>query len=1264
MPVTNGEQHLEWLQRVREAVRRTDSRAFLVPARIVRRVIKQDRDVPGIGLHVPHRKSYVLSGTRIGHFVEKDELGLTVAEDYPPHVFLLAEPKESELEGMSESALRLWAWRLLFHTRIHFEFERKLVDDQLRPAEIRAAIDRLGQVEFDEAESVLRREHFLIGRPSRTEVFIEFAAVYWEYRFFAPHRLPWYFPSLPAFSRVDAILSEHLDVFPLLEETKPKGEWPPAEDVATLTGSRGRDESQEAPHSGRSRCVGGETETTAAVPGFDGRDGPQETNEAVLPEKGLTAAGPASSEEGRPLGEADLAAGGPAHPRRFHRLMRSAERNAARGNMARAAVLSARAFVYGMTEQRIEAAQKVREQVQLFSRRLVAALHIPETTAASWQEVLGELVKSARDGFWNSDRKLLYDLNNVCLTHERTIYRIDLIGWLRSRGKKPIKRPLAFQREVLLVKNLRTALRRLPASRVSHRIREMLSHLLHQAMQRAEERLREMLRPVLRDVLQEEGLSPGNLPEEVAFAKLIEEILDELVERGFINMAVLRDAISRNRLKLEDLEGREEFLRGDELLRANRRLADELEGIYRGGEFYLRWLQRISSLAFGTRWGRAVVLFGLIPFGGSYLVLTFLAHLAAKTGADVSLLTDWKVIALGGLFLVGMIHGPTFRRGVGFLMSWLMQLLAAVLIDLPLWAVRNPVLRQFLRSPPVVLARRFLVTPTVLTLFFCLALPRLGLYAEPEPLGMIAVFVLLTAVLNSRLGRDFEELSADWVEHTWYQIRTRVFVALFEWVMAVFKTMLDVVERYLYAVDEWLRFHSGQSPLTFVVKAVFGVFWSVVTFAVTFCVTLLLEPQINPIKHFPVVTVSHKIILPMEPMIQRSLEGPLGQGPAHLVAFAIVTSLPGIFGFLVWELRANWRLYAANREKLLQPVPVGHHGETITRLLKPGFHSGTLPRLFAKIRREVRRLYRHREPAPLNGPGFSSPEKENGPPETLRNPLWPEQSAAAWEAGQSSSSAEKNEERAGAQAEDSDDSPDKPQMLTELFPELPSAAGRKLSAALQHLAGAVRRFIEREFTTLLEIAEVASPGSLRVVRVFTACNSMRVTLSGNSGDSDEKRLTLVFQEQSGRLVAGLLHSDWLRGQKHETQQVVGMALAGLYHFSGADLVREQIAVHLGTPPLRYDIAERNLVVWPEPRFEMEILYDLDDRPVLRPFPAAEAEKFGLGEIPANRFFFAEQPVSWDDWVAFWTTVQQQKRPPETVPLQAGDVLPPLPEDGK
>ena len=133
--------------------------------------------------------------------------------------------------------------------------------------------------------------------------------------------------------------------------------------------------------------------------------------------------------------------------------------------------------------------------------------------------------------------------------------------------------------------------------------------------------------------------------------------------------------------------------------------------------------------------------------------------------------------------------------------------------------------------------------------------------------------------------------------------------------------------------------------------------WGGVAYFVRFVVVLFIEPQINPLKHFPVVTISHKLLLPLNIPLGRWMEATFGFGPAeaHTFAFIILGKIPGVFGFLVWEFKENYRLYEANRPADLRPVMIGHHGETLPRLLRPGFHSGTLPKTYAKLRRAERR---------------------------------------------------------------------------------------------------------------------------------------------------------------------------------------------------------------------------------------------------------------------------------------------------------------------
>ena len=70
-------------------------------------------------------------------------------------------------------------------------------------------------------------------------------------------------------------------------------------------------------------------------------------------------------------------------------------------------------------------------------------------------------------------------------------------------------------------------------------------------------------------------------------------------------------------------------------------------------------------------------------------------------------------------------------------------------------------------------------------------------------------------------------------------------------------------------------------------------------------------------------------------------------------------------------MKENWRMYRANRQKQLRSVGLGPHGETVRQLLQPGFHSGTVPRLYARLRQAEdargfeRQLAVGREPASL-----------------------------------------------------------------------------------------------------------------------------------------------------------------------------------------------------------------------------------------------------------------------------------------------------------
>src|SRR5260370_39912343 len=83
------------------ALRAADPAALLAPPRILRRMIKQDREIGGIGLRVPHRKSYLIAAESLLKIVDRDELGLAGDHQLPAQVIVLARPDAERLAALT-----------------------------------------------------------------------------------------------------------------------------------------------------------------------------------------------------------------------------------------------------------------------------------------------------------------------------------------------------------------------------------------------------------------------------------------------------------------------------------------------------------------------------------------------------------------------------------------------------------------------------------------------------------------------------------------------------------------------------------------------------------------------------------------------------------------------------------------------------------------------------------------------------------------------------------------------------------------------------------------------------------------------------------------------------------------------------------------------------------------------------------------------------------------------------------------------------------
>jgi len=1147
---------------VERQFRAASPETFFVAARVLRRVLRSELEITSPLIRLPHRKTYVIDRDRLLWLVARDELGVEPEAVLPPRMMLISRPEEDRLSRFHREQLFRYYWQLTFHSRLDFHLQDAVASSRMTTAMLRERIDRIGQTEFDEVRAVLRQESLLMHPDDQRAVYAEFVAVWCELQTFAPGLLSLYFPSLVAKPGLGEVI---------------EADCPSSELLRAVTPMELRGQDPAVPWAEQLQLTRPDATQPAAV---------------------------------KPL------------EWRCKQRIKRAKKFQEQGNSIRAALWYQDAAAVAPPTMLAEVQQACDRELDAFSRRLQFALELTDDLTATWRRIAAALAVRATTGFWNANTRLLYDLQKVCLDHERETYRLDLWKWLWTWGREPLRHPLPNQRIVLMSKHLYTATQRLGAVNLAPEDRTELTHLLHESAEAAERLLRRRLEPFLSHSLHDTGFVAESVVEEVAVEKLTQELLDGVVHRGFLTLGDLRDAVSRNQLKMPDLSGSTEFLAGDSLLQADRRFALLLDGVYQRGPLYLRWLQRMSSLFFGTVWGRNLTLYAALPYGIAFMAIRGAEHLvvvfqqatgqsddepadlervdtatgtelASQVADDVpieqplevpnggdghtdllpdqltghehhSLLTTTEltlsVLALGTIIFV-LMHFPRIRAGVvrGLRIGW--QLFRRIIFEWPLAILKFPPVAWLMRSLPVMLFRRYLLTPILLTFSYWKILPAVNLTEPPNRWYVLAFFTAAVVVFLTRLGRDTEELFWDWVGKTWYRVRVHLIVGLITLIIDVFRQVMDGVERVLYAVDEWLRFRTGESNVTLGIKAVLGAIWSVIHAVVRFAVTLLIEPQINPIKHFPVVTVSHKLLVFTLPPLAHVLSQFLGPTWGSTIATVIITGIPGIFGFLAWEFKENWKLYAANRPNKLKPVPIGSHGETMLRLLAPGFHSGTLPKLFAKRRRNARK--------------------------------------ARWR------------------------------------PELDRRA--KFDEQLHHVTQSIGHFVERELLSLLQHSRAFREMPLSLGHVEASTN--RVVIQIQHADAPEP-LQILISEQSGWLIAGIADTGWAATRLDARQRrVLAAALAGMYKLGAVELVREQIESRLLDARPAYDISEYNLIVWPHRDFDKEIFYNLDERPLSTPRPRAVARTVGLGPLPLADLVFQEHDLEWTAWRKFWEDEQ-------------------------
>lgn len=626
---------------------------------------------------------------------------------------------------------------------------------------------------------------------------------------------------------------------------------------------------------------------------------------------------------------------------------------------------------YPVTEKLQE---QIQNQIQLFADQFVNTHELTseqdKKTLIDLVEYLVERIEAKKEfGF---ERNLLFDLQFSYQKAIKQYFKLNFDGFFRSFGRNKLIAKLPFQQKINKIKYLRSVKKRIQKLKIRDKELKQFSQFVQQIIDKTNTQLKEEFNSILNEGFQKNQLIPQSSQEKVGFEKLKEELIDQMIERGRFRFSYLRDILSRNELKLPDLTLKL-IVSSDQLLSLDKYFRQHLFGVYTGGEIYMRILQRLSSLLFGNLLGRFLTKFLLLPFLGAYIVLEGLDHtLGILIGFFIEhfhFYSTSSTVGLG-LFLMTAIN---FEWGY----TLLVKILKAFGIAFS-YCFRG--LKKLFFTKIFEFLLKIIFTPGLIsaTLTFALFFVYRELQPDHESFetffqeegvkkmmrdfflgGMVFFNVLFYTFLGMALRDWLNQLIAD----TAWRLKKTLWVGLFNIIMEAFKSFLFYLEYVVYSVENATRFYEKEKKISLLVKGLFGVIWFWITYMIIIYINVLVEPQVNPIKHFPVVTVSHKLMLTVIVPLTKALEAFLlslyiPYFIASPFAWLTILLLPGLFGFLVWEFKENWKLYYKNRSLFIKPVLVGSHGETLPRLLRKGFHSGTIPKLLKKIRQTGLQAYK------------------------------------------------------------------------------------------------------------------------------------------------------------------------------------------------------------------------------------------------------------------------------------------------------------------
>lgn len=616
--------------------------------------------------------------------------------------------------------------------------------------------------------------------------------------------------------------------------------------------------------------------------------------------------------------------------------------------------------------------RRQRSTAESFADLLAVTWHLSHALTGGLNELIQRLV-AQQGAAAGPAQAILGHLETVLLEGRTTYYRLSPGAWLRHGRLREV---LPFEGTLKSLGALQDARRLVDELPWTLADQERLGAPLESLAERAGKRLEQTLAPRIERLLNQAGLTSDGVQGRLTAGRLTDALSALVRRRGHLKFGDVRDLINRDIVSLPDWRPAD-LHRADRLGRFDRLAYRELPGIYQRGEPYVKGLQILVAPLFGTGVGRGVLRWVLLPALAAWTVLhvaALLGGLAYPQGQLTGLTDGLPVLGLAALLslLANSAGGRTAAR-----LSW-QALVAAtrwLLVTAPLVVLHWPPVARLIQTPLVQILLKRLLAAVAIGLVPLLPVAAVWLFAFPQAIGAAAwVALLATALAVGTLVRETPEgrRRLDDLGNGWQRIRQLLrhegLAALIAPVMSFFSGLVRSLAAFLYRVRTRLSPRLDEPVGTTVGKTLLAVPWAVFEALLRFYTVVLIEPQLNPVKHFPAVTLGHKLMLPLLPSLATGMHNGLAPLLPEFVSLPLITLtialLPGLFGFLFWELKEDWTLYTANRPAAVPQARIGAHAETFRTLLRRGFHSGTIPKSFDRLQQSLDRQIRDEIPQP------------------------------------------------------------------------------------------------------------------------------------------------------------------------------------------------------------------------------------------------------------------------------------------------------------